>query len=864
MKKDFWKKLLPYIASISIFAVISIGYFTPDIFEGKTLFQDDMKQGFSVGAEGKVFYEKTGERTRWTNSLFSGMPNYQISPGYDSMYAFRSIVRVYDLYIPYPAGLIFIMLLGFFILLKALNIRTPLAVAGAIFYAFSSYFFIIITAGHIWKFVTLAYIPPTIGGIILIYKGRYWLGGIVTATFTALQITSNHIQMSYYFGFVIIAYLIAVFVDAIINKQLFGFLKSSAVLLVAVAIGACINISNLYHTYEYSKQTIRGPSELTHNIENQTSDGLERDYIVQWSYGTGETWSLLIPNVKGGASGALGYSRDKNSGEWKRDKAKNKEALDRVDSRYREQVAQQNTYWGNQPGTSGPVYVGAFVFALAVLGLFIIKNRLKWFLLGVTILSILLSWGQNFMGFTDFFLDYVPMYNKFRAVSSILVIAEFTIPLMAVLTLKEIIDNPGIFKEKKVLFWVGIGSIGFITFVLALMPGTFFDFLSKGDLAQKAAYINRVSENAGLTDQQKYDQIAQIEMFFQEMFRHVQDVRIDIFRSDAWRSFFIIVVGTGFLLLFSRKKVTSTVLIACLTVLCFFDMASVNKRYLSSDNFVSKSKIKEPPYGKPTVADQLILQDTTLYYRVLNGSVDYFNDASTSFFHKSIGGYHAAKLRRYQELKDHHLNKELMQNIGKARTMEEILSAFSECNVLNMLNMHYFIYHPEQYPMKNPYACGNAWFVDEIQQVDNADEEIAALNDFNPLHTAIVDKRFEKDLPKEQITPKDSLSSIVLTEYAPNKLTFKVQAKKDEFAVFSDIWYPGWKAEINGKEYPIVRANYVLRAMQIPQGDHTIVFTFDPKTIHTTETIAYIALILLVLGSIGYVGFRVYKYVKNE
>ena len=859
MKKDFWKKILPYIASIALFAAISVGYFTPDIFEGKALFQDDTKQGVAIGKEGKDFFEKTGERTRWTNALFGGMPNYQISPGYESGYTFHKIVKIYNLYIPSPAGLIFIMLLGFFIMLKALDIRTPLAVAGAVFYAFSSYFFIIITAGHIWKFITLAYIPPTIGGIILIYKGRYWLGGIVTALFTAMQIVSNHLQMSYYFGFVILAYLIAVFVDAIINKQLPGFLKSSAVLIVAVAIGVCINISNLYHTYEYSKQTIRGPSELTHNVKNQTSDGLERDYIVQWSYGIGETWSLLVPNVKGGASGALGYSRDKNSGEWKRDKTKNKEALDRVDSGYREQIAQQSTYWGNQPGTSGPVYVGAFVLVLAVLGLFIGKNKLKWPLLAVTILSILLSWGENFMSFTNFFLDYVPMYNKFRTVSSILVIAEFTIPLMAVLTLKEIIEHPGIIKEKKRLFWIAVGGIGLIVFLFALMPGAFFDFLGRGDLAQKESYINRVNESAGLTDQQKYDQIAQINLFFQEMFRYVQDVRIEIFRSDAWRSCFIIAVGTGLLLLFSRKKISSIVLIVCLTVLCFFDMAAVNKRYLSSDDFISKSKTKEPPYGKPTVADQLILQDTT-YYRVLNGTVDFFNDASTSYFHKSIGGYHAAKLRRYQELKDHQLNNELKQHIGKAQTLEEMMLAFSECKVFNMLNMRYFIYNPGAPPLENLHACGNAWFVDEIKLVDNANEEMAALNDFNPLQTAIVDKRFEKELPKGQISPKDSLSSIVLTEYAPNKLTFEVRAKKDEFAVFSDIWYPGWKAEIDGKEYPIVRANYVLRAMQIPQGDHTVVFSFRPKSIQTTETIAYTALILLVLGAVGYVGYGVYKY----
>ncbi|MCL1943679.1 MAG: YfhO family protein [Candidatus Azobacteroides sp.] len=844
MNKDFWKKILPYVVCVAIFAVISVGYFTPDIFEGKVLFQHDTRQGIANGEEIGDFYKKTGEHSRWTNALFSGMPTFQIAPGYESSSLFRKIEKLYRLFLPSPAFLIFIMLLGFFILLKALDIRTSLAALGAVLYAFSSYFFIIISAGHIWKFTTLAYIPPTIGGIILIYKGRYWSGGIVTALFAALQISSNHMQMSYYFGFVVFAFLTVFFIDAFKKKEWSKFIRSTAVLMAAGTVAVCINISNLYQTYEYSKQTIRGKSELTHNIKNQTSSGLERDYIVQWSYGIGETWSLLIPNVKGGASGALGYSPDKNTGEWKRDKFKNKEAFDKINSNYRETIAQQSSYWGDQPGTSGPVYIGAFVFALFVLGLFIVKGNIKWALLILTVLSILLSWGKNFMPFTDFFLDYLPMYNKFRAVSSTLVIAEFTIPLLAILALKEMIEHPAVFKEKKKLFWTGIGMVVGITFLFALFPDAFFDFLST---KEKEAFL----------PQAKADPQAAI------IIQGLQDVRISIFRSDAWRSFLIILIGSAFLLAFASKKISATALVVCLAVLCFFDMASVNKRYLSGNNFVVRKETKEP-YPE-TDADKIILQDPTLYYRVLNGSVDSFNDAGTSYRHKSIGGYHAAKLRRYQDLIEHQLTKEITRNIYAglkgAQTPDDVMPFLAECNNLNMLNMRYFIYNPGQPPLKNPYACGNAWFVDEIKQVNNADEEMAALDNFNPLKTVIVDKRFAADLPKMPITPKDSLSSIVLTAYAPNKLTFKTQTSKNELAVFSDIYYPGWKAVIDGKEVPIVRADYVLRALPVPSGNHTVEFTFDPQSVHTTEAIAYTAIILLLLGSIGFIGFKVYKYV---
>ena len=842
MNKIQWKNSLPYLAVIALFLVISVGYFAPDIFEGKILFQHDTQQGIANGQEAVDYFQKTGERTRWTNSLFGGMPTYQISPAYDTYPYIRQIDKLFNLYLPSPAGLLFSMLLGFFILLKALRMKTNLAAVGAILYTFSSYFLIIIKAGHIWKFTTLAWIPPTIGGIILIYQKRYWLGGIVTALFLMLQILSNHVQMSYYFAFVIFGFIVVFFVDAIKKKELKGFLKSSLVLLAAATIAVCTNISNLYHTYTYGKDTMRGKTELSYDVKEQGESGLEKKYIVRWSYGIGETWSLLVPNVKGGASDVIGYSRNNPNAEWKRDKEKNQSALEKADPNYREMIAQQSGYWGNQPGTSGPVYVGAFVVFLFILGLFIVKGGIKWALLGLTIFSILLSWGQNFMPLTDFFIDYFPMYNKFRAVSSILVIAEFCIPLLAILALKEIIEKPEIIKKKKISLGISIGLTAGITFLFAVMPGVFFSFLNDMDIESKQTYINQI-QSAGAAQQQVQAQMQQVQALFQNM----EEVRKAIFTADAWRSFFVILVGLGLLVLFFKQKVNATVLVAGIAILCFVDLTSVNKRYLSSFDFVEKTR-KDNPFPE-TMADKMIAQDKTLYFRVFNQTVDPFNDATTSYRHKSVGGYHAAKLRRYQDIITHQLEK---------RNME----------VYNMLNTKYFIVPNQetQQPvaMQNPDAYGNAWFVDEIKWVNNADEEMAALSNFSAQKTAVIDKRFEKELTKNQLTPKDSLSSIVLTTYEPNKLVFEVDAKKDEFAVFSDIYYEGWKATIDGKELPIVRANYILRAAEIPAGKHTLEFSFNPTSIRVTGTIATIALILFALSVIGYAAFSVMKMRKKE
>ncbi|MFZ4456538.1 MAG: YfhO family protein [Bacteroidales bacterium] len=807
MKIDF-KKLLPYVWAILVFLVISVGYFTPDVLEGKVLSQGDIRQGLANGQEIGHYVVKNGEIPRWSGALFSGMPTYQITPSYGSADVIKQITSFLMLHLPSPADLVFLMLIGFFILLKALRMRTDLAVLGAIAWAFSSYFFVLIEAGHIWKFVTLAYVPPTIGGIILAYRGRYWLGGIVTAIFVTLQILSNHVQMSYYFLFVIAALVVSFFVEALRTKQLLRFVKASVVIIIAGIIGVSANISSLYHTYEYSKNTIRGKSELTSKVAgNQTASGLERDYITQWSYGISETWTLLIPNAKGGATGALGQ---------------NPTAREKLDPQYAEMLSQQNAYWGDQPFTSGPVYVGAFILALFIFALFVVEGYLSWPLFIVTALSIFLSWGKNWMGFTNLFLDYLPMYNKFRAVSSILVVAEFTIPLLALLGLKKIIEKPTLVLENKKASIAALSLTAGISLVFALMPTLFFDFLSQMEMDN---FIPQAKTNPQLMP----------------VLDNLQVAREAVFTADAWRSFFVVLFGALVVWLFAKSKIKAGWAVALIAVICLIDMGGVNKRYLNSDKFMSKREVANP-FTK-SLADEQILQDTDPNYRVFNTTVDPFNDATTSYYHKSVGGYHAAKLRRYQDVIDYYLSK-------------------SNIPVLNMLNTKYVIVGNQQgqvMAQRNPGAMGNAWYISKLNWVTTADDELAALGKIDLRKEAVADKRFEGVLPAT-VAPQDSTAKVTLTSYDPTELKYKSHAAQAGVVVFSEIYYPeGWVATIDGKEAPIGRVNYILRALQVPAGNHEIVLTFKPTSIKQTEAIAYSALVILLLAIIGYFVFGLKK-----
>ena len=844
------KRFLPDILVVLLFAVIAFAYFFPADTEGRILYRHDSSAGRGSGQELTEYYQRTGERTRWTNSLFSGMPTYQMAPSYDSQQVLNEVGKFYHLWLPENVWYVFAYLLGFYILLRAFDFRRELAVLGSIIWAFSSYFFIIIAAGHIWKVIALAYLPPMIAGIVLAYRGKYVWGFVITALFTALEIQANHVQMTYYYLFIIAFMVLAYLWDAVRNHRLAQFGKATGVCFVAAALGVVINLSNLYHTWQYTQESMRGKSELVKkNSANQTSSGLDRDYITQWSYGIDETWTLLVPNTKGGASMPL---------------AMNEKAMEKADPQFYQIYQQLGQYWGNQPGTSGPVYVGAFVLMLFVLGLFIVKGPMKWALFLATGLSILLSWGHNFMWFTDLFLDYVPMYAKFRTVASILVIAEFTIPLLAMLALKKIFDTPDFFTQKIRIYlgtskhpiiahnttnmfwlWVSFIATGGMALLFAIMPSIFFpDYVSASELE---AMKQIPSEYLG------------------PLLSNLQEIRISIFTADCWRTFFVIVLGTAVLLLLCMKKIQPKYAVGAIIVLCLVDMWQVNKRYLNDGMFVERS-VRETPQQE-TATDRQIMQDKAPDYRVLNLASNTFNENETSYYHKSIGGYHAAKLRRYQEMIDQYIGKEMRDMQGaivNAQGDMTRVAGDSIYPVLNMLNTKYVILPlqgGQTAPLLNPYAFGNAWFVDRISYVDNANAEIDAVGKLNLRHEAVADSKF-KDVLGEPVA-QQSNAVVTLKKYEPNELTYTVESQKGGIVVFSEVYYPGWTATVDGTDTPVGRVNYILRAINVKPGKHTVVLTFKPASVKNTETAAYVAYLLLVLAIAAGVFFEM-KRRKNE
>lgn len=811
-----WKQWLPDAVAVVIFALVSFAYFFPADTEGRILYRHDSSAGRGAGQEALEYYQRTGERTRWTNSTFSGMPTYQTAPSYRSTEGLSVVEKAYHLWLPENVWYVFAYLLGFYILLRAFDFRQTLAALGAIIWAFSSYFFIIIAAGHIWKVMALAYLPPMIAGIVLAYRGKYLWGLIVTALFAAFEISANHVQMTYYYLFVILLMVLAFLVDAIRKRQLTHFAKATLSCGAGALLAICINLSNLYHTWEYGQESMRGKSELVKkNAANQTSSGLERDYITQWSYGIGETWTLLVPNTKGGTS-MLPMSA-------------NETAMAKANPDYAQIYQQIGQYWGEQPGTSGPVYVGAFVLMLFVLGLFIVKGPMKWALLAATVLSILLSWGKNFMGLTDFFLDNVPMYAKFRTVASILVIAEFTIPLLAMLTLKKLIEEPEILKAHAKQIYAAFALTGGVALLFALMPSLFFsDFIS--------------SEELKALSQIPADQL-------NPLLANLRSMREAVFSADAWRSFWIIAIGTGFLFLYRMRKLNATYLVVALAVLCLFDMWQVNKRYLNDEMFVENS-IRQAPQQK-TATDELILRDKSLDYRVLNLASNTFNENETSYYHKSIGGYHAAKLRRYQEMIDAYISPE-MERMIKAVAMAggdmSKVNGDSIYPVLNMLNTKYIIFPlqgEQTVPIQNPYAYGNAWFVDKIDYVNNANEEIERVGKIDLRHAAVADVKFKEQLGEAKKQKGNAI--VTITSYEPNQLTYDATSTDGGVIVFSEIFYPGWTATIDGQPAELGRVNYILRALNVKPGTHKIELSFRPKSVNTTESIAYIAFAVLIL-----------------
>ena len=831
-----YKKFLPDVVVILVFAIISFAYFLVPVTQGKILFQHDASAGVGSAQEFTEYQNRTGETTRWTNSIFGGMPTYQMSPSYQSTDGLSQVMNAYHLWLPDNVWFLFAYLLGFYILLRAFDFRQTLAALGSIMWAFSSYFLIIIAAGHLWKVMALAYLPPMIAGIVLAYRGRYLSGFIVTALFTAFEIKANHVQMTYYYLFIILFMVIAYLVKAVREKQLTGFMKSTGVVAAAAVIGIAINLSSLYHTWQYQKESMRGKSELVKkDAANQTSSGLDRDYITQWSYGIDETLTLLVPDAKGGATVPL---------------SKNATAMAKADPQIQSMIPQLYDaipqYFGTQPGTSGPVYVGAFVLFLFILGLFIVRGSMKWALLAATVLSVLLAWGHNFMGFTNFFLDYIPMYAKFRTVASILVIAEFTIPLLAALALKKIVDEPEVLTKQMKFVYISLALTAGVALLIALFPGMMEPFVSD----QERQMITSIQGMDGNTANM--------------ILANIAAMRGAMVSADAWRSVIVILIGFALLFLYKMKKLRADYMVICMAVLCLVDMWQVDKRYLNDEMFVPKSE-RDMPH-QATSTDLAIMKDKSLDYRVLNLASNTFNENETSFFHKSIGGYHPAKLRRYQEMIDAYIAPEMqaaMQAIAaKNGNMQEVDGA-KVFPVLNMLNTKYFIL-PLQggatMPLQNIYAQGNGWFVDKINYVADANAEYAGVGKIDVRHEAVADKKFESVLGQAQ--SNDSTAIVKLVKYEPNNLQYIIESKKGGVVVFAEIYYPGWTATIDGQPAELGRVNYILRALNVKAGKHTVVLDFHPTSISTTETIAYIAIVILLLAIIG-AGYMRFKNRKE-
>ena len=870
------KQWLPDVLAVLLFAILAFAYFYPADVEDRVLNQGDISAGIGSGQEASDYQKKTGERTRWTNSLFSGMPTYQIAPSYSSTDTLSTVEKAYHLWLPDNVWYVFAYLLGFYILLRAFDFRWHLAALGSLLWAFSTYFLIIIAAGHLWKVMALAYLPPMIAGIVLAFRGRYLWGLIVAALFGALEIHANHLQMTYYYLLPILCMVIAFCTDALPGSAAMAGDKAArrpaGAAHVAKALGACIiggvlavliNGSNLYHTWQYSKETMRGKSELVkENSANQTSSGLERSYITDYSYGIGETWTLLIPNAKGGTSmRALGDNESvKEEG--------SKHAFNLGGGQtvpYGYFFGQMPQYWEESMeegsnGTMGPVYVGAFVVFLFVLGLLIVRGPLKWGLLAATVLSVMLAWGKNFMGLTDFFIDYIPMYAKFRAVESILVIAEFTMPLMAMLALRQWIENgktktenaaaqakPSKLNAQYAIYIAYALTAGFCL-LFALLPGVFFSFYTDAEYA----YFAQVLPQADLAP------------FMESLAR----AREGVFTADCWRSFVIITIGAVLLMLHRARKLKAVPLVALLAVLCLADLWPVNKRYLNDAMF--KPRRERQQIRPLTPADRQILADKDIYYRVLNLNGNVFNENETSYYHKSVGGYHAAKLRRYQELIEAYISPQqraVRQAIGDAAGDLTQVNGDSLWNVLNMLNTKYFLMANSQEPdksfaLQNPYTMGNAWFVDEVRYVDNANQELDGLRGTDLRRVAVADKQFEAVLG--QAAAKDSTAAVVLNSYEPNELKYTVSTPSAPAAgsilVFSEIYYPGWEATIDGQPAELGRVDYVLRALRIGPGQHEVVLRFEPKSLDTTEALAYAALAVMALLVIA----LIVKQYKNK
>jgi len=847
---SMWSKWLPHSVAVIVFAVVGIVYFFPAL-KGMVLSQSDIMQYLGTAHEMHLFEAKYHSQALWTNSMFGGMPAYPISVSYPSnltQYLFTVLLK----WIPFPCSIFFLYCFGFYILLLVLDVNPWVAIVGSLAYGFSSYFFIILAVGHNSKANAIAFMAPVLAGVILAFKGKRTHGAILTAVALTLELYADHPQITYYLLLMVVIFGALEFFKALRAKLLPAYFKTVCLLGIAAILAVGTDITNLWLTYDYGKVSTRGKSELTLNGENKSA-GLTVRYATQWSYGIPETFSFLIPDYQGGGDPVTKEEQQR----WGT-------AIQSVDAQYRDNIASFGPYWGDQPGTSGPVYIGAIICFFAFLGIFIIKGTLKWFVLLSAALSVMLSWGSNFQSLTDLFFQHFPGYNKFRSVSMILVIAELVLPLLAVLAMdkifksKKFLDDkiPVLFGKKEVsgknIFWASLIIVGGFTALAYLTPTTFTSMQKTDEVNEKLSEIEQGQDMPP-------GQVKQYRQVIEQMMPYVVQARTKIFTADAARSCIFIIMAALLTWCYMKKIIDWKWFVMVMGVFILADMFPLDKRYLNDDNF--KSKRPDSDEFQPSEADQQIMQDTSPDYRVINTTTEWYQDGATSYFHKSIGGYSGAKMKRYDELISYQISKELRAIYQALNGQPAYLS------VLNMLNTKYAIVEVkggEKVAVPIPGALGNAWFVDDYKKVDDADSEMVALGNFTPGTTAIVDKRFSSYLDKVHPSlPHDSTATIKMTSYEPNDLNYTSNSQTDRLAVFSEMYYKdGWNAYIDGQPADYIRVDYVLRAMLIPAGNHKIEFKFHPSHYFIGENISLASSIILFGGCIGFLFMQFRK--KSE
>ncbi len=924
MRSIHWRSLLPIVTAIALFYALCLIYFSP-MLEGQQLIQHDIKQWWGMAQEVEEHRERSGEEALWTGSMFSGMPAYQISVRW-SANLLRHAHDLFQGFLPRPGSFLFLYLLGMFVFLRILRVDPWLCIVGAIAFAFSSYFFVILPAGHTSKASAIGYMPLVLGGVYLLYRDRRMiLGAVLLALFLALEIMVNHVQVTYYLGMVIVLFILAELAAAIRTGTIGQFMKRSSLGLVAVVLALACNLGVLWSTWEYGQHSTRGQSDLTIRPDGSPADdvqttGLDRDYVTRWSYGIAESFTFLIPNAKGGATGQIGTGEP---------------ALDNADPRFKQIIAQQNKYWGDQTFTSGPVYIGAIVLLLMFLMLGQTENKARWWIIAALpmifvllaigdpflafmvlaiyllagiflwkeplpyalfagfVLTLLLSWGRNYMPLTDFFLDHVPGYNKFRAVTIILVIVSLAAPVLGVLYLDRLLRSDGWDKTTSRRSLITMGILAAFVLFVAVAPGVLFDFISD---QERQAF----NEQADTSPQAE----AQVMAFVGSL----KSVRQGIFSADAWRSLGFIVAAGLLIILYGRKTMGRGVLLGGLGLLILLDLWFVDKRFMHNEMVRGRYEQWEPKGQLPhkaNAADLAILEqemgpeaeeryrlalekaraesgritteeDQMLRFsavrrngdhRVLNLTSSLDSDGRTSYFHRSVGGYHGAKLQRYDELIAFHLSPMLQRIIGMLQggtSIPQVDSLLAQEGVLNMLNVRYLVYSPERPPIQNLNGLGPAWFVDQVQWVQNADEEIMQLGDIDPATTVLIDTRFRTTLGEGPFA-SDPSASVDLVEYETDRLTYDVRSAQGGIVVFSEIWYgPDWHATIDGEPAEYVRGNYVLRVMKVPAGKHRVVFEVRGSAYETSRPIMFASSLLLILAVIGLLGLELRNWVQGR